>query len=157
MSILLSTLLRRHLHPGLKLSSTALSQQKTNELIGSKCFASSSSSSSSSSKPPPSTSDDLRERARQRIAEVEAQQLLSPNSPIGILDRSPGTDPNAAAESAAAAAAAEGQTNVIDVEAVAFAPFPNNTNPSTGEVKGPTGPEPTRYGDWERKGRCSDF
>lgn len=21
----------------------------------------------------------------------------------------------------------------------------------------PTGPEPTRYGDWERKGRCSDF
>lgn len=22
---------------------------------------------------------------------------------------------------------------------------------------GPKGPEPTRYGDWERKGRCSDF
>lgn len=22
---------------------------------------------------------------------------------------------------------------------------------------GPRGPEPTRYGDWERKGRCSDF
>lgn len=26
-----------------------------------------------------------------------------------------------------------------------------------GEVDGPKGPEPTRYGDWERKGRCSDF
>ena len=26
-----------------------------------------------------------------------------------------------------------------------------------GEVDGPTGPEPTRYGDWERGGRCSDF
>ncbi|MBI1205912.1 MAG: DUF1674 domain-containing protein [Azospirillum sp.] len=26
-----------------------------------------------------------------------------------------------------------------------------------GELGGPTGPEPTRYGDWERKGRCSDF
>ena len=25
------------------------------------------------------------------------------------------------------------------------------------EVGGPTGPEPTRYGDWERKGRVSDF
>ena len=25
------------------------------------------------------------------------------------------------------------------------------------EVGGPTGPEPTRYGDWERKGRCVDF
>ena len=25
------------------------------------------------------------------------------------------------------------------------------------EVGGPTGPEPTRYGDWERKGRCIDF
>lgn len=25
------------------------------------------------------------------------------------------------------------------------------------EVGGPTGPEPTRYGDWERNGRVSDF
>jgi len=25
------------------------------------------------------------------------------------------------------------------------------------EVGGPKGPEPTRYGDWERKGRCIDF
>ena len=25
------------------------------------------------------------------------------------------------------------------------------------EVGGPTGPEPTRYGDWERKGIASDF
>lgn len=30
-------------------------------------------------------------------------------------------------------------------------------NPETGEVDGPKGPEPTRYGDWENKGRCSDF
>lgn len=36
-------------------------------------------------------------------------------------------------------------------------PFPNNTNPVTGEVGGPRGPEPTRYGDWERKGRVTDF
>jgi hypothetical protein len=25
------------------------------------------------------------------------------------------------------------------------------------EHGGPKGPEPTRYGDWERNGRCSDF
>lgn len=26
-----------------------------------------------------------------------------------------------------------------------------------GEIGGPAGPEPTRFGDWEFKGRCSDF
>ncbi len=25
------------------------------------------------------------------------------------------------------------------------------------EIGGPEGPEPTRYGDWERKGICVDF
>jgi hypothetical protein len=25
------------------------------------------------------------------------------------------------------------------------------------EHGGPPGPEPTRFGDWERKGRCIDF
>lgn len=36
-------------------------------------------------------------------------------------------------------------------------PFPDQINPATGEVGGPKGPEPTRYGDWERKGRVTDF
>ncbi|XP_060517741.1 succinate dehydrogenase assembly factor 4, mitochondrial-like [Cylas formicarius] len=36
-------------------------------------------------------------------------------------------------------------------------PWPHNTNPHTGEIGGPKGPEPTRYGDWERKGRVTDF
>ncbi|HYD70650.1 succinate dehydrogenase assembly factor 4 [Azospirillum sp.] len=26
-----------------------------------------------------------------------------------------------------------------------------------GEIGGPQGPEPTRFGDWENKGRCTDF
>ncbi|MGD9512396.1 MAG: DUF1674 domain-containing protein [Geminicoccaceae bacterium] len=26
-----------------------------------------------------------------------------------------------------------------------------------GEINGPRGPEPTRFGDWEKDGRCSDF
>ncbi|XP_069462318.1 succinate dehydrogenase assembly factor 4, mitochondrial [Ambystoma mexicanum] len=35
--------------------------------------------------------------------------------------------------------------------------FPDGINPITKERGGPKGPEPTRYGDWERKGRCIDF
>ncbi len=31
------------------------------------------------------------------------------------------------------------------------------TAPTAAEVGGPKGPEPTRYGDWERRGRCIDF
>merc|ERR1712059_203964 len=34
---------------------------------------------------------------------------------------------------------------------------PGGVNPVTGEFGGPKGPEPTRYGDWERKGRVTDF
>jgi hypothetical protein len=29
--------------------------------------------------------------------------------------------------------------------------------PAPRETGGPKGPEPTRYGDWERNGRCVDF
>ncbi|KAJ1960208.1 hypothetical protein IWQ62_004314 [Dispira parvispora] len=32
-----------------------------------------------------------------------------------------------------------------------------HVNPKTGEQGGPKGPEPTRYGDWERAGRVYDF
>ena len=28
---------------------------------------------------------------------------------------------------------------------------------SAREIGGQAGPEPTRYGDWEKNGRCSDF
>lgn len=38
-----------------------------------------------------------------------------------------------------------------------FEAFENDTNPDTGEINGPRGPEPTRFGDWERKGRVTDF
>jgi hypothetical protein len=38
------------------------------------------------------------------------------------------------------------------------APESAAVDPSTvEEIGGPSGPEPTRYGDWERKGRCIDF
>jgi hypothetical protein len=32
-----------------------------------------------------------------------------------------------------------------------------NSGQKAKEIGGPEGPEPTRYGDWERKGRVSDF
>ena len=34
---------------------------------------------------------------------------------------------------------------------------PTQTDRSPQEFYGPKGPEPTRYGDWEQKGRCTDF
>ncbi len=39
-------------------------------------------------------------------------------------------------------------------------PEPAKTPPAEAkkkEIGGPAGPEPTRYGDWEQKGRCTDF
>ncbi len=43
---------------------------------------------------------------------------------------------------------------------VVEAPAPPKKAEATGtssETGGPSGPEPTRYGDWERDGRCVDF
>jgi hypothetical protein len=40
--------------------------------------------------------------------------------------------------------------------APAVAP-PTESAPKPREIGGPKGPEPTRYGDWEVNGRCSDF
>lgn len=37
----------------------------------------------------------------------------------------------------------------------AASPPPESTRPV--EIGGPAGPEPTRYGDWEKGGRCIDF
>lgn len=36
-------------------------------------------------------------------------------------------------------------------------PDPAEPAQKPGEIGGPKGPEPTRYGDWEVGGRCSDF
>lgn len=37
------------------------------------------------------------------------------------------------------------------------APAPIAQQPKPKETGGPKGPEPTRFGDWEQKGRCTDF
>jgi len=36
-------------------------------------------------------------------------------------------------------------------------PAPDTAPEVIEELGGPKGPEPTRFGDWERGGRCSDF
>lgn len=33
----------------------------------------------------------------------------------------------------------------------------SSLHPPVKEIGGPKGPEPTRYGDWEKGGRCIDF
>jgi len=34
---------------------------------------------------------------------------------------------------------------------------PESPSQKPKEIGGPKGPEPTRYGDWEKNGRCIDF
>jgi len=69
-------------------------------------------------------------------AEAHAEKLRK-KTPIGKLDDQPTQHPAQEKEP--------------------LPPFPGGVNPNTGEVGGPKGPEPTRYGDWERKGRVTDF
>jgi Protein of unknown function (DUF1674) len=49
----------------------------------------------------------------------------------------------------------------LSPEAASLRPPPANPVPAplekVSEAGGPKGLEPTRYGDWEKKGRCSDF
>jgi hypothetical protein len=56
------------------------------------------------------------------------------------------TPPGAAPETDAA----------VPAPAPATEPKPAPAKPPK-EIGGPSGPEPTRFGDWERKGRVSDF
>ncbi|MDR2214208.1 MAG: DUF1674 domain-containing protein [Nevskiaceae bacterium] len=44
----------------------------------------------------------------------------------------------------------------IPAENPPCAPPPPAAQPPK-EIGGPQGPEPTRFGDWERNGRCIDF
>lgn len=60
----------------------------------------------------------------------------------------------APADQAEAAAAARDKTGESGVRKVNLRDMPPAQADENG---GPRGPEPTRYGDWERKGRVSDF
>ncbi|XP_046401167.1 succinate dehydrogenase assembly factor 4, mitochondrial-like [Ischnura elegans] len=69
--------------------------------------------------------------------EKNLKKKLREKTPIGKLDEIEGKHPHQEKEP--------------------LTPWPDNVNPNTGEIGGPKGPEPTRYGDWERKGRVTDF
>ncbi|EWY42418.1 hypothetical protein N825_00275 [Skermanella stibiiresistens SB22] len=62
----------------------------------------------------------------------------------------PPADPSAAAAEAAAPKSTPESTTIEPVT-------PGVSVQKPGEIGGPRGPEPTRYGDWESKGRCTDF
>ena len=48
--------------------------------------------------------------------------------------------------------------SVDDKVAAALGPkYVSNYNELRGELGGPKGAEPTRFGDWEQKGRTTDF
>lgn len=54
-----------------------------------------------------------------------------------------------------AAAAAAGKDDAAASKPPPPSPAPAADKPV--EIGGPKGPEPTRYGDWEQNGRCTDF
>ncbi len=51
-------------------------------------------------------------------------------------------------------------SQAVQADAPPPAPSPavvRRSTPLPKEIGGSKGPEPTRYGDWEHKGRCTDF
>lgn len=49
------------------------------------------------------------------------------------------------------------ETPKTDEKAPKPALTPEKPASKPAEIGGPKGPDPTRYGDWERGGRCVDF
>lgn len=76
--------------------------------------------------------------AKKEPTEADLRGYYYPNTDVGIKERSIKGEP-------------------VDPIQRPYPPFPGGKNPKTGEVGGPVGPEPTRFGDWERKGRVTDF
>lgn len=45
----------------------------------------------------------------------------------------------------------------VELDTTTTPDSPAQPNGLSREVGGAPGPEPTRFGDWERNGRCTDF
>ena len=65
--------------------------------------------------------------------------------------------PTVDAAPAAADAGANDESSGLGFKPAPPPAAPPALGPALREIGGPTGPEPTRYGDWEKKGRCIDF
>ena len=78
------------------------------------------------------------------------------------ISKDPASDTIAESETPAVEAAPKkiltpaAQRALAEAEARRAAARPNTAN-APKEFQGPEGPEPTRFGDWERKGIASDF
>jgi hypothetical protein len=68
----------------------------------------------------------------------------------------PQADTNPASDEIAGAEAAP-QLSQDAINALAEAKAAKEAAAKAREIGGPKGPEPTRFGDWENKGRCIDF
>lgn len=86
---------------------------------------------------PRDTSSNLR-LAKDKRTPKAISEIVKEKTPVGRLDKIE-------------------QEKHRDAEKEPLPQWPESTNPETGEKGGPKGPEPTRYGDWERKGRVTDF
>jgi hypothetical protein len=45
----------------------------------------------------------------------------------------------------------------LETDTKSVTALPDSPKPLETEIGGREGPEPTRYGDWEKNGRCIDF
>lgn len=68
----------------------------------------------------------------------------------------PATGPDAA-EPARSPSATAGSRPAGRQPGEAAVPVIEGPSQPPGEIDGPKGPEPTRFGDWEKDGRCTDF
>lgn len=140
---------------------------------------SASSSSSPSSKSSSSPTQPLsREERNKRLEEqlmrrkLQKQQTLSSSSPSTSSESTPSTSASLASfiaqnQTKGASQDQQGSTPPPSASASSETASEENVegqtkkgshvNPETGEINGPRGPEPTRYGDFERGGRCFDF
>ena len=75
---------------------------------------------------------------RPKARQAPVSPLQEPQKTLSEADAAP-------AETGEAPAASEASKKAADEK------------PRPKELGGPSGPEPTRYGDWERKGICVDF
>lgn len=49
------------------------------------------------------------------------------------------------------------ESSAVPAEPAETSPRPDPATPPAREIGGRAGPDPTRYGDWEKNGRCIDF
>jgi hypothetical protein len=93
-------------------------------------------------------------RVHQRVSCAQLARLSSTVPPLGskvpALSAVPSTEPKAPKEDCSVVESDDSDEDMVEMVDAA-------TGEWGGPTRGGTMPEPTRFGDWERKGRCTDF